>query len=841
MSRLFFRARTQCALLATFIAVIASCKPASAQATTVEVAGSISAGDGTPIVNAAITLSRQSVVVTTRSNASGTFRLQAAPGTYTLSAAAPGYASLAKTITVEESNASLTLNLARATTNSLIVIGNVTASSGQTVSNRSGPSVNVDAQRAAGAGYTAVSEMLYNQLSTTPVIPLGGGSNASVSFALRGPDPTETLVDVDGHQVNNGTTGDFDLSLIDPAALQDVQLIYGISPSSLLGPNTIGGAINILTLQPTATPHALVRFFGGSYGSFGETVQTTGSSGLWGYAFSLHGASSNGSVNQTIQAQPPLGGDDAVAQTVGSRSSATSVLAKLRYQLGGPAGYGYLQFSLRNDAIDKDLSALLTTYTPAGFTGGGADDVRLAGAALPNANQAENGSYQSFAGTALSAHQTNYGFDAQLPLGIQRIDGVPATTLQLSHLTTVNSQSVNGPGAQAQPYLYNDRDVLGDDWLQIDHRFSHGLLSFKYDLGTENLTTDYVQGQVIAELRHFGFVTANDDSVGSAPPNSIVTSQSQRSAVLRYEGEATPQLHYSLAGYWSNFSTFGSSFDPRAGVVWTPTSKTAVRASVGTTFQTPTLSELVDLPATDRVPVGGIIYIGNPSLQPDRATEYDLGMEQILGSRGGQLDLSGDLYQSNLREPSSQLNVTPIPNCQTKKNPLPCPLSYPVNAGTGVYRGFELRATQQLGNAFRLRTGWSVNSSYLTSVPPQVQDGTLVTGQQSLGQPLQEGYLGFDREVTRGIVYGAQLDYAGRYNALNRAPYATLDAHLAYRTSGGFEFGLYGTNVTNANSGPFTIVGGGIAYGALPGQPTTPTNAYILQGSKVVFVVTKSI
>ena len=74
--------------------------------------------------------------------------------------------------------------------------------------------------------------------------------------------------------MNNGNTGDFDLSLLDPAALQAVQVVYGIAPSSLIGPNTIGGGINILTLEPTIAPHSLLRFFGGSYGTYGGTVQS---------------------------------------------------------------------------------------------------------------------------------------------------------------------------------------------------------------------------------------------------------------------------------------------------------------------------------------------------------------------------------------------------------------------------------------------------------------------------------------------------------------------------------------------------------------------------------------
>jgi outer membrane receptor protein involved in Fe transport len=792
-----------------FIALSFFVQPLFARAhdETLDVRGTVTAIDESPIAGASIVLSAPGVSRRTRSDARGRFKFhRVTPGTYSLHVSAAGYESAVDlTVTVDGSTSRLTVVLSRATTNSLAVIGQVRSSSGETVSTSSAPTLLLPAQAAAAAGQTTVSSMLYHQLSTTPVLPLGGGSNATVAFAVRGPDPTETLVDIDGHRVNNGTTGDFDLSLIDPAALQDVQVIYGISPSSLIGPNTIGGGLNIVTLEPTSAPHALMRLFGGSYGSFGGTLQSTGSVDRFGYAVSLHGKASSGSVNQSIPVENSQ-------QFVGSYSQGNSILTKLRYQIGGSNGYGYVQLNFRDQTVVKDDSALLTTFTPAGFSGGA-------------------GTFQSFAGTMLATHQANYGFDAQLPLGNEQTEGAPANVLRFSHLTTLASQSVSGPGADTLPYLYNQRDLLGDDWLEIDHHFPNGLLSFKYDLGTETLGTDYVQGQAQAQVI-FGARTP--------VPQHLSLSQTERSAVLRYTADVSSAIHYSLALYHSDFSTFGTSFDPRAGIVWTPTGNTAVRASVGTTFQTPQLSELVVPPPADRVPVGGIVFIGNPNLQPDRATDYDLGFEQVFKIIRHPLNVGMDLYQTNLRGPSAQLNVTPVPNCQTKQNPTSCPLSYPVNAGNGIYRGMEIHADQELAGETHLRAGWDVNSSYLTVIPRSIQDGSFVAGQQILGQPLHKGYLEFDREPRKGWSYGARLNYEGAYNELNRSAYATLDAHLTYRRAG-YEYGLYGTNLTNVYSNPFTIVGGGVPYGALPGQPMTLPNAYVLQGASVVFVFTKTI
>ncbi|HEY6486884.1 MAG TPA: TonB-dependent receptor [Candidatus Cybelea sp.] len=816
----------------------------------------VRANDGTLVAGATVSLSAGDFVRSGASDSRGVVELEhMRAGTYALHAVAPGYQPISqRTVSIALDNEHLAVVLYPATTNSLTVIGQVSAASGETVSTASAPTISMSAQQAAAAGVTSVGPMVWSQLSTTPVIPLGGGSNATETFAVRGPDPTETLVDIDGHQVNNGNTGDFDLSLMDPAALQEVEIVYGIAPSSLIGPNTIGGGINITTLQPTTEPHGLLRFFGGSYGTYGGTVQATGTADRLGYAFSFHGTSSLGSVNQTILAPPASGdSDDSVAQSVGSDSWGNSILTKLRYQLGGPTGYGYLQFNFRNQNVVKDDSALLTNFTPPGFSGSGGDDALHAGAAVtPLDDDDDNpGGFQSFAGTWLMAHQSNYGFDAQVPLGKQMLDGAPATMLQFSHLTSVNSQSVTGPGEATLPYLYNQRDNLGDDWLLIDHRFATGLLSFKYDLETETLATNYVQGQVTAEgipvggpIPLQGASVSRDALVPDdrpPPPVQVLSlGQTERSAVLRYNGDPTSHIHYSVAGYYSNFSSFGTSFDPRAGFVWTPTGNTAVRASVGTTFQIPQLSELVVPPPADRVPVGGIIFIGNPNLQPDRATDYDLGMEQIVRDFGNPLHLSFDLYQTNLRSPANQLNVDPVPGCQSPHKPQPCPISYPVNAGNGIYRGLDIHADQQLGRTFHIRAGWDVDSSYLTSVPANIQDGTLLVGEQSLGQPLHKAYFSVDQEVAEGLAYGARLNYEGNYNELNRSPYATLDAHLAYRHAG-FEYGLYGTNLTNVYSSPFTIVGGGVPYGTLPGQPVITPNAFVLQGAQVLFVVTRAI
>ena len=793
-----------------------------------DVHGTVHAQDGTPIAGARVTLNAGTKTYRATSDAQGDFEIKRVPPqTYTLTVAANGYASITgRTVDIEaESKTRLALVMARETTGTLGLIGEVSASGGaQALTTSTSPTVTLSALRAAAAAQTTVAQMLWNVASLTNTMPLGGGGNAPAAFAIRGPDPTESLVEIDGHQVNSGSTGTFDLSLIDPAALQSVQVIYGIAPSSLIGPNTLGGAIDVVTLEPSASPHALARAFGGSFESYGGTLQATGTDDRIGYAFSLHRATSAGEVNQDVNVPCPAG-TGSCSEFAGSAFDGTSLLTKLRYALGGTGGY--VQASFRDQTVYKNLGALMTSYAA---PGGGSDDdnARPTGEPTPPP-------FTGFPDTSLAAHNAGYGFDAQLPLGERNAENLPATTLAFSHLTSLVSQSVDGGGANTSPYLYNGRDFFNDDWLQIDHHFGAGELSVKADVMAESLVTAFLSG------------ASGDDAVRApgarkalpspppppAPePTTVPLAQTQRSVVVRYDGNPSTAFHYSLAAYFSGFSTFGSSFDPRAGIVWTPSGSTSVRASAGTTFQAPQLTSLLVLPVTPP-PVNGLVSVGNPNLRPDRATEYDLGIEHLFGSHGDQTRVSVDLYRTNLRTPITQYVPPNVdPNC-TKD----CPLTYPINVGGQVYQGVQIEAERALRGGLKLDATWSVNSSFLTSIPPYVPLGSsLVLDEQTQGLPLHRASLGIARDVPQGLIYTADVGYQGTYNALNRPPFATLDASVAYRWKH-FELGLYGTNLTNVYDDRFTAAGAGVPYGGAGGIPI-PANAYVLQGSKILLVLT---
>jgi hypothetical protein len=811
-----FRIPTALASLA-FVTVLAVGSVSIASAA--GLSGTILATDGTPVVAAVVTLTGAGAPRSASSDSAGRFSIAGLPaGTYTVSASAKGYNPLAgRIVQINDGDANqLELVLPRAQASSLTTIGTVRANGRQSLSTAPGQSLDIAASPYAQRGVTRTSDILEQELSTTVQPVIGGGLNAPAVVSLRGPDPSETLVAIDGHAVNSGATGDFDLSLLDPADLQSIQVVYGIGPSSLLGPNTLGGALNVRTLEPTAQTHVLERFTGGNYDTFGETVQATGTDDRLGYALSFHRLTSGGELDGFTIPAAPSGASGNTSQ-ISNALDASSTIAKLRYSLFN--GAGFIGIGLRDQAVKRDISATTSSY------------------------QVDDQTYSSAAGSSVAASNAAYSIDAQAPLGRPSHDGVYETTAIFRYQTSFVRQLVDGPAAGSSPYLFDDRDLIGDTTLEFDHSLPHASLSLKFALTDENLNTGIVTGTSFADTDSVArFSDArqrfDDDGGGGAVGLgglALVTTetlaQTQRSVGLRYTLDPTPKLHYSFATYSSDYSTFGHSVDPRFGFVWTPSGESAVRFSAGTSFESPQLLSLVvPPPATLYTPTNGYVTIGNPNLSAERAVEFDAGYEHLFRVNGKQLHAGLDIYRTNLLNgvaafiPSTQCaaNAPPTALAYTK-----C-LSYPVNVARGVYEGLELHGDLALAAHTTLHASYGINSVYTVAAP--IADN-LVAGQQNLGVPLHKIGLTIERDP-RGLGIGAYAGilYEGTYNELNAPPFATIRAGIAWHLRD-FDIGLSGTNLTNVYDAKLTRVNGGVPYDGLFGS-SLPTNQIPLAGSQ---------
>jgi hypothetical protein len=837
--------RTRGLLAALLLIVSVGAPPALATQTLTSATGTVTSSDGTPIAGATVVLSGNGPARSAQSDAKGRFALTQLPaGTYTLLAAARGYTTLSgRTIQIDaRATTDLQLVLSRQQATSLTVIGEVRANGGSVLSTESAPVVKINAPQYAAQGVAAVSDILQNEMSTTIVPALGGGGlNAPMVVALRGPDPSETLVDVDGHQVNNGNTGDFDLSLLDPAELQSVEVIYGIAPSSLFGPNTLGGALNVRTLEPTTTPQTLERFSAGSYNTFMQTIQATGTEKRWGYAFSLHRYTSGGQLDD--YAFPYLnaaGTKIAGYAPIGNDMWASSAIAKLRYSF---TNGGFVGITFRDQAVVRDLSAVLSAGPP---PGGPVSD------------------YENFSGTSASSSNVAYDLDLQLPLGPASANKAAPVTMTFRHQSATVNQSVNGPGTATSPYLYNDRDLSTDDTLEFDRAYTDGSLSLKFALTNETLAVnDYIPGVIYADALQgnprpydadfwgtattalFSSSSASDEPASPSPTIENL-GQTQRWVGARYEIDPTSKLHYQFGTYYSDYSSFGHSIDPRFGFVWTPTADTALRTSVGSTFQSPQLPTFIvasPLPPPAPTAEGNYVSIGNPNATAERSTEYDLGLEHFFRIPHHQVHVSLDLYRTDLHNGvATYFSPTPcVAPFSQYDGKYPC-LSYPVNVTQEVYQGFAIDSATMLAPRTTLHLSYDADSVYTQSVPLNSLDGVILN-EQALGVPLHKLNLTVEHDPNAGLSYYAGMLYEGSYNELNLPPFATVRAGVTWHMRG-FDLGVYGENLTDAYNFLTTRAGGGVPYGAYNtvGRAlilgTTPTDALPLAGSQLRIVLT---
>ena len=746
--------------------------------------GHVRAPSGAPIAGAVVVISHSATARTT-SAADGSFTLHVDPGVQSLTASARGYAQAdAGPIDVRKDLA-VDIVLDPRDAQRLRPIGTVSVDGRLAIARNTIPSVSVSRAEMDERGNDRVVDALAEIPSVTFARPDGGASSAPSLVALRGPDPSETLIALDGQILNDANTGDLDLSRFPVAAFRAVDVTEGLGPRDNDGSNTIGGAVNLLSLRPTRDPHGAFSFSAGSFGRSELWYNATGARGKFGYALALDNQQEHGLVDQDVLLcadatcpAPP------VAQHLGAAVASRSALAHVIWTFSPRADFGVRVFSMGNT---RDESGVLNTPAQAAAQGPG----------------------DLFAGTGDAAFaQTIRAYDAhsRAPLGA----GDLALDLAVSNNTVAFS------GGAFSPY----------DGTHQDKR-----TTFSAQWGRSFETSDFAFG---------GYVRG--ESLLAQGLDGL-----QREAIQSYfvRGSVHPseRVRANAALYASHYSSFGSSIDARLGLSYDLDATSALRFSVGSGFRPPLLAERYVFAAADLQPDSNCVLQGqgNPNLKPEHATEYELGYSKTFSSRAN-VDVA--LYRTNLRDPIE--NYYPLgATCPGPAVPL---TSFPVNAGSVVYQGAEVRFVQQFRHVY-LRAQYGLNVAYPYNLPATVANptsgGNLVANAQFLNIPQQVGSLGLDWS-NQGWHGGMDVTVRGPNNELNRPAFAIFNAGVGKRVNDALDLSLAFTNLTNEASGRFTLPGLGVPYrgtvGFGPGnQPiygNLPTDLLSVEPFGVRFVVT---
>lgn len=745
------------------------------------VTGIVRSSDGAPLrahVHAAGAASADA-----ESDARGGFALTLAPGMYRVTINAPGFAAAVTDIVAHEGER-IEVALDPLGAGRLREIGRITVDGRLSVSRASVPTREITRADIDASGYDRVVDALANVPSLTLARPGGGSRGAVAVVALRGPDPSETRITLDGQPLNDTNTGDLDLALFPSAVLGAVDVSEGLGPEDHRGADTIGGEINLVSLRPTSTPARMLRFSAGSFGTASVEANATGRIGRFGYALAGGRAHSDGYVHDypvTLNYVDSSGNPATVATRLGSDVDVSTGLAHFTYDFSARS-----TLRLRTLTVDnrRNESAAQTAPVDPANDAPGAD---FAGTGPQTRGQ--------------SIRATLLGATLALGAGTLAV----TTAFSSTGLSLQRDPSLTPTGASPYDFSLSDRlAVTSVEWTRI--------------AGTSTLAAG---------------ASARAETMSS--PDQFVDTQREHatSAWIRAGADLAPRVRLAASIVRSDWSTFGASTDGRIGLSVDDGSNGTFRFAVGTGFRAPLLAELATLPLAALAPDQNCVGAnGNPNEHAEHATEYELG----YGKRIGTTTVDATLYRSNLRD-AIEIFYPIGTTCPGGISSVVAQ-SFPINVGNVIYQGGALRVTHRFG-ALLGTAEYGVNAAYPTSLPATVANPTsgadLVIGQQFAGIPIQTFSLGlrYAREGTHGAL---NLTAKSANNELAQGRFATVDAAIGKRWNH-VDLTLAGTNLTNAVSGRFTRLGLGTPYATTTGPPLTQ-DALVLQPAAVRLILT---
>ena len=154
-------------------------------------------------------------------------------------------------------------------------------------------------------GANALNEALRNVAGVD--VTQSGGVGSATELRLRGANPGQTLVLMDGVRIGDPTSVDgvLDFGNLSTVDIERVEVLRG-PQSALYGSDAMGGVVNIITKTGSATPHRSVTVEAGSYGTLSAQGLMSGAAGAWTYALGVVALHSDGFPRYGYRIDRPL-------------------------------------------------------------------------------------------------------------------------------------------------------------------------------------------------------------------------------------------------------------------------------------------------------------------------------------------------------------------------------------------------------------------------------------------------------------------------------------------------------------------------------------------------------
>jgi len=424
----------------------------------------------------------------------------------------------------------------------------------------------------------------------------GGGANNGVGGTgvnLRGLGNDATLVLLNGHRIapGNGDGNFVDVSLIPATALDRVEVMPD-GASALYGSDAVGGVVNFITRKDYQGAETRIRYGGVTEGKLDEYqfAQTFGKA--WGSGSAL--------LSYEYLQQSPLSLNDK---------------SWVRDKFPGP--YDILPEQKRHAlfaSIDQSVG----------------DDVELYGDAT-FANRRMPNDWFSFSSTQqnmqadINAWSADGGARVALPHDFQ-------FETDASYATSDTGLTITNLGQGTVGRAQVNTEVFAWDTKLSGNLFHLPAGEVQFTAGMDYQKESYTKVNKLNAKASY----AGNRNVWAAFTEVRIPLADAGAA-----GSSLPGLEMTLAGRYEHYSDFGSTANPKVGLIWRPSTGFKFRGTWGKSFVAPLLSQLNPVPvqvAALLIPdplanpsgtnVPGIfIFGGNPDLKPQKAKTWTLGFD----------------------------------------------------------------------------------------------------------------------------------------------------------------------------------------------------------------------
>ena len=524
-----------------------------------------------------------------------------------------------------------------------------------------------------------------------------GGPGSQTSVFIRGTNSNHVKVLIDSIDVSDPSNPNqsYDFGQLLTGDIARIEVLRG-PQSGLYGSDAIGGVISITTKTGDGPLKMTVTGDGGSFSTFNRRVGLSGSQNNFNYVFNIqHFSSLDNPVTPLNQLAP---GEQRINDTYNNYTYSTKLGVNL---------------------TDNLAVNLVGRYTDSmlGFTG---EDYVNFFPPAPEALQSTQVDHQ-FYGRGEAVWSL---FDDRF----KNFFGVNYTNAWSWNLDP-NPDSFNAPPAIAPPTT-NLGQRTQYDWRGEARVVARQILVFGLEDKTESLSTNS---------------TGSFNSFGVYTPTTTTAQTGDKAAWVELQSAFADQFFVVSNIRLDDNESYGDHTTWRIAPAFiVPGTDTKLKATYGTGFKAPTLTELY-------VSNPSFMVVGNPNLSPETSKGYDVGFEQPL-------------LHDRLRVGATYFHNDITNLIEGTTNPTTFVSTY-VNVGQATTRGVETFAAFSLNSRLNLRADHTYT---------EARDD--LTGMELLRRPMNKASLTAFWNVTDRLVVTGQAVYVGSWLDYNRPGTAELMA-----------------------------------------------------------------